>query len=81
MKIGDKVIIKECHKLPDLVGREAKIIAEVDAELANYPFQVLLTEQIELDTPVGKVETKGPFGFREDELEPVAKVPKAFLEE
>lgn len=69
MNLGDTVIIKECHKIPDLVGKEAKVVAMVDPSFTDYPIQVLLTEPIAIDTPLGKGETKGPFGFREDELE------------
>lgn len=85
MKIGDKVKILECHKIPDLVGREAKIVALADPEFAHYPVQVMLFEPMELqmETPFGIVEgkAKGPFSFREDELQlvaPDAGIPDEF---
>ncbi len=84
MNLGDKVIIKECHKIPDLVGKEAEIIALVKPEMAKYPIQVELTEPIKMETPFGTLETKGPFPFREDELElvnPNKGIPGAFLSE
>ena len=69
MKIGDIVKIKECHKMPELVGREAKIIGQADPEKASYPFAVELTgDPVEVETPVGTAIMK-VFGFREDELE------------
>lgn len=82
MNLGDKVTIKECHKMPDLVGKEAEIIAVVKPELAKYPIQVELVEPIKMETPFGTLETKGPFPFREDELEPVNPnkgIPESFL--
>ena len=85
MKIGDMVIIKECHKTPELVGKEAKVVVIVDPELAPYPIQVMLTgDAIPFETPMGTGETKGPFGFRENELEPATPdhgIPDAFKEE
>lgn len=87
MKIGDIVIIKECHALPDLIGREAKIIAQADPEYSRYPFQVILTGdplKVSVNLPfIGEQEgeSKGPFPFREDELElakPPPEIPQAF---
>lgn len=70
MNVGDKVIIKECHKIPELVGREAKVVAVVEPELAHYPIKVMLIgDPITFETPFGGGTTEGPFGFREDELE------------
>ena len=59
MEIGEVVKIKECHKIPELVGQEAKIVALVHPEIAKYPVAVVFTDG-----------TPGVFGFREDELEP-----------
>jgi hypothetical protein len=70
MNLGDKVIIKECHSIPALIGKEAKIVVLVDPELTKYPVQVLLTEEaIKMETMFGSGLSKGPFRFREDELE------------
>ena len=66
MNIGDIVMIRECHKQPELIGLEAKVVALVDPTLAKYPVQVQLNE------------VPGVFGFREDELEPKADIPDAF---
>lgn len=59
MQVGDIVNIKECHKIPELVGKEAKVVAVVDPELAKYPVSVMLTDGM-----------PGIMGFREEELEP-----------
>lgn len=83
MNIGDVVEIKECHKIPELVGRTAKVVAMVDPEMSKYPIMVELAEPIEQEVPMGTLKTKGPFGFREDELapaDPKKEVPKAFQE-
>jgi hypothetical protein len=73
MKVGDKVIIKECHKMPDLVGKEAKVLSMADPEIVQYPVLVMLPEPmiLKLETPFGpgEVHVAGPFPFREDELE------------
>ena len=82
MELKSIVTIKECHKIPELVGREAKVIAIADPEAAKYPIQVVLIgEPIIFQTPVGAAQSKGPFGFRADELEvvePPTDVPDAF---
>jgi len=78
MKLGDTVEITECHSAPEAVGQQAKIIAQLDPELAKYPFQVKLL--------TGKHEG-AVLGFREDELKlykaPKGNegIPEAFLEE
>ena len=72
MRLGDKVLIKECHKVPELVDQEAVIMAVADQELAKYPVTVKLTSG----------EHEGKFcDFREDELDVIPGIPKAFLEE
>jgi hypothetical protein len=85
MKLGDKVIIKECHAIPALAGKEAKIVVLVDPELTKYPIHVLLTgDPIEAQTPIGSGLSKGPFMFREDELEPCDPnhgIPEVFTKE
>ena len=83
MNIGDKVKILECHKMPDLVGKIAKVVAMVDPEADKYPIKVILeeSEAIEVPHPLGKLIMTGPFEFREDELEPADPnkgVPEAF---
>ncbi len=83
MNIGDLVLIRECHSIPALVGQEAKVVVLADPELAKYPVQVLLTgDPIKMVTPSGSVLSKGPFHFREDELEPLDPnhgIPEVFL--
>ena len=81
MNIGDKVKIVECHKMPDLVGKIAKVVSVTEADKAEYPILVELEEPIELPHPLGKLMATGPFMFREDELEPADPnkgVPEAF---
>jgi len=68
MQIGDVATVKECHKMPELVGKEVKVIALVDPQMARWPISVVL-----VDAP-----SEGIYGFREDELEPRADVPDAF---
>ena len=83
MNIGDKVKILECHKMPDLVGRTAKVVAVVDPEQDKYPIKVDLDEPLEIPHPMGKLMATGPFMFREDELEladPDKDIPEAFQE-
>jgi hypothetical protein len=63
MQIGDKVIIKECHKISQIVGEQAEVVALAVQELSQYLITVRLTSS----------EDKGKFyGFREDELEPLS---------
>lgn len=84
MNIGDKVKILECHKMPDLVGKIAKVVAMVDPEQSKYPIGVELDEPIDMEVQMGTLKTGGPFGFREDELElvsPDQDIPEAFLKE
>ena len=84
MEIGNVVEIKECHKLPELVGKTAKVVAMVDPEKSKYPIMVELEEEIETEVPGGTFKTKGPFGFREDELapaDPTKGIPDAFIEQ
>ncbi|MDZ4247124.1 MAG: hypothetical protein U1D67_08395 [Dehalococcoidia bacterium] len=75
MKIGDHVKILECHSIPDLVGKEGKIAAELTPDISQYPFMVVLTEPFILKTEHGQAQTKGPFPFRENELELVDTSP------
>jgi hypothetical protein len=85
MNLGDLVIIKECHSIPALVGKEAKVVALVDPELAKYPIQVLLMGgPIEMETSSGSGWSQGPFPFRENELEPLDPdhgIPDIFTKE
>lgn len=75
MNIGDKVKILECHSIPQLVGREAKVVAIMDPQMSAYPVAVVLDgEAITLETPFGPGHTQGPFPFRENELELVGPV-------
>ena len=61
---GDTVIIKECHKIPELVGRQA-IVLKVGA-LGKYPIIVQVVGDPVVVTSPGPSDT---FGFREDELQ------------
>ncbi len=77
MNLEDVVTIKECHSIPDLVGREAKIVAMASPDFAKYPIQVVLTgEPIKVKTLLGEGETNGPFTFWEDELELKTDIPE-----
>ncbi|KKN35033.1 hypothetical protein LCGC14_0787820 [marine sediment metagenome] len=84
MQIGDIVEIIKCNKIPELVGKTAKVIAMVDPEKAHYPVMVELEEPIEQEVPMGTLKTKGPYGFRENELtpaDPSKGIPEAFKED
>jgi len=62
MQKGDKVIIKECHKIPQLVGATATVVAVVPVTESNhYPIGVV----------PDNVFPPAVLGFREDELEPI----------
>ncbi|MDP2727324.1 MAG: hypothetical protein Q8P59_07245 [Dehalococcoidia bacterium] len=70
MNIGDKVKILECHATPELVGRQAKVVAMMDPAMSKYPIAVVLDgEALTFETPFGPAHTQGPFPFRENELE------------
>lgn len=77
MKIepGAMVKILECHKMPDLVGKTAKVLSVGDPAVIKHPILVMLPEPIEIkmETSIGTatIQVAGPFPFREDELEPV----------
>ena len=85
MNIGDKVKIKECHALPQVVGLEAEVVAMDDPETTRHPIQVVLTgDPVTIQTQIGTGQTKGPFPFREDELElldPDHGIPDVFKKE
>ena len=58
MQKGDKVIIKECHASPALVGKDATVYTDAGMPMGSkYPILV---------TVEGR---EGLYGFREDELE------------
>ncbi len=79
MEIGNKVKIMECHKNPELVGREAEIIKFHEGE--RWPVELKLVEGMEaqavniLTGEKQTVQIYGPFYFREDELELVITTP------
>ena len=57
MQKGQIVIINECHKIPELVGKTAEVVATNGLELGySYPIRVMVDGY------------EGPIGFREDEL-------------
>ena len=60
---GDTVIIRECHHVPELVGRQA-IVLKVGAP-GKYPIIV----QVVGDPVVTSTGPSDTFGFREDELQ------------
>ena len=62
MDKGQVVIISECHKMPELVGKMATVVLINGLESGNkYPIGVIVDGY-----PL-------PFGFREDELIAVGK--------
>ena len=56
MQKGDKVIIAECHKIPEVVGKTATVVSTENTE-GDYPIIVIP----DMLPPV-------LLGFREDEL-------------
>lgn len=57
MKEGQLVIIKECHKIPDLVGKTAEVILTNGLQFGSkYPVHVMIDGSYDL------------VGFRENEL-------------
>ena len=85
--IGAKVIIKECHAQPAVVGRAAKVTGWVNAETFGYPLMVYLDEVIYIPVPgagIG-IPFRGPHFCRPDELQLVSDIPdiisKAFEED
>ena len=63
LKVGDTCFITECHKIPELVGRQA-IVLKVGAT-GKYPIIV----QVVGDPVVTSTGPSDTFGFREDELQ------------
>jgi len=62
MQKGDKVVIKECHKIPQLVGATATVVAVVPVTESN-PYSIGVVPDNVLPPTI--------LGFREDELTPV----------
>jgi hypothetical protein len=59
---GQMVIITECHKMPELMGKTATILMTNGLELGSrYPIIVMVDGYIE------------PVGFREEELATVGR--------
>jgi hypothetical protein len=57
MKEGQMVLIKECHNIPELVGKTAEVIVANGLQLGDeYPIYVLMEGREDI------------LGFREDEL-------------
>ena len=63
LNVGDTVLVKECHSLPELVGRQA-IVLKVGAP-GRYPIIV----QVVGDPVMTSTGPSDTFGFREDELQ------------
>lgn len=91
IKLGDKVIIKECHSIPQIVGKKARVVAQYIPEYREkYEFDVLLDEPFDMPLSVImlggmgqlKAEVRGPFPFRGEELDVVddkpTEIPDAF---
>ena len=57
MKEGQLVMIKECHKIPELVGQTAEVVVTNGLQLGSkYPIHVVIEGY------------ENPVGFREDEV-------------
>lgn len=71
LPIGTKVIIKECHSRPEVVGKAATVAGWVDTELFHYPLIVMLDEPVYLPIPGAPlaIPFQGPHFCRADELE------------
>ena len=63
INVGDTVVITSCHKIPELVGRQA-IVLKVGAP-GKYPIIV----QLAGDPVITSTGPSDTFGFREDELQ------------
>jgi len=95
MKVGDKVKIKECHSVPELVGQEAEVIkvAEPLSEEQTQAFVTLYGKKpytVAIKITTGEHAGK-PLPFREEELEEIVQeatniplgtegIPNIFLE-
>jgi hypothetical protein len=68
--IGTKVIIKECHSMPQIVGKAARVAGWMDAETAGYPLMVMLDEPVYIPVAGYGIATQfqGPHICRPDEL-------------
>lgn len=68
-EVGEAVTIMECHKVPQLVGKKAKVVTR--SEGSRYPVIVLVLEPVvpPVVNPLTGQEVKH-FGFRDDELAP-----------
>ena len=61
MKEGQMVIIKECHKIPELVGKTAEVVVTNGLQLGSkYPIHVAVEGY------------ENAIGFREEELAVIA---------
>lgn len=85
--LGSKVTIKECHGMPQIVGKTGVVKALLLVDENNkYPLSVILDEPVVLEQPgplpgmTILVKFQGPCYCRPDELElvEVPKVPDAF---
>lgn len=73
LPIGTKVIVKECHSRPEVVGKGAKVAGWVDPDYFHYPLMVMLDEPVYLPLPGAPlaIPFQGPHFCRPDELEVV----------
>ena len=74
MQQGQIVIVKECHKIPELVGQTAIVLQVFPPEAGKYP----ITVGVQTGEHKGKTAN-----FREEELEILPKgtegIPDIFL--
>jgi hypothetical protein len=68
--IGTKVVIKESHKLPELIGKTGTVVGWMDAESFGYPLMVTLDEPIYIPLPGMPLAMpfQGPHPCRPEEL-------------
>jgi hypothetical protein len=78
--LGAKVIIKECHSQPAVVGKSGKVCAWLAESESKYPLLVKLDEPVNIPTNVEGLfaQYQGPHYCRPDELEQVLDVPEVF---
>jgi hypothetical protein len=84
--IGAKVKIKECHKMPEIVGKTGAVTGWCDKEKMGYPLMVVLDEPVFI--PIAQlggglaVPYQGPHFCRPEELESadikLLDIPDAF---
>ena len=81
--LGSKVIIKECHSLPQIIGKTGVVRALMLVDEENkYPLLVILDEPIKFtqETPIPGLaltqDWRGPHYCRPEELTLVGSAPE-----